>query len=105
MDYGQLTDFSPRCTEYARLSAMAQQAGKINSSYDMRMYLQHNAEALMDQERQRAAARLAPCVPCTRPASSVGTMAPDAYVVRCDQVSCTRQPTGAWGGIGDGRAY
>jgi hypothetical protein len=87
----------------AELIAAAGKGANVTvSSYDSRMYLQHNAEKFMELERQKAVARLSPCAPCTRPLTDQGTMLPERYVVRCDAVSCVRTESNP-AGLGDGR--
>lgn len=96
------TDYRPRCIVNAEL--LTQLNTGVQSSYDSRMYLQTNAEAFMEKERQKAANSLIPCNPCKRSINDSGTMLPERYVVRCDGVSCTRTEVNPQG-LGDGRAY
>ena len=98
------TDYRPRCAVNAELMDMVSKANQVQSSYEARMYLQHNSEKVMNMQRNQAIQNLAPCAPCTRPFSEAGTMAPERYVVRCDAVSCQRSEVNP-NGIGDGRAY
>lgn len=98
------TDYSPRCHANARLMNALESAKLMQSSYESRLYLQRNAQQVMDQERQRAVDTLIPCAPCKRPLTDSGTMEPERYVVRCDAVSCKRTEVNPHG-IGDGRAY
>jgi len=103
MQYGAVTDYRPRCAVNAELIAAAGKDARVTvSSYDSRMFLQHNAEKFMEQERQKAIARLSPCAPCQRPLTDAGTMLPERYVVRCDAVSCVRTEANPMG-LGDGR--
>lgn len=98
------TDYRVRCAANAELMGMVKDAGLLQSSYEARLYLQRNADQIMNQNRQRAVANLAPCAPCTRPFSDDGTMLPERYVVRCDGVTCTRTEVNP-NGLGDGRAF
>lgn len=98
------TDYSPRCHANARLMDMVAKAKMIQSSFESRMFLQRNADKVMDMERARAIDNLAPCAPCKRPFTDNGTMAPERYVVRCNGVTCQRTEVNP-GGIGDGRNY
>jgi hypothetical protein len=98
------TDYSPRCNANARLNELVSKAKMMQSSYESRMFLQHNAEKMMEMERARAIETLVPCAPCKRSTSDPGTMAPERYVVRCDAVSCQRTEVNP-NGIGDGRNY
>ena len=98
------TDYRPRCAVNAELMSFVTNAGMVQSSYESRMYLQRNADKVMDVQRNTAIGNLAPCAPCKRPLTDAGTMLPERYVVKCDAVSCSRveaNPTG----LGDGRAY
>jgi len=103
-DARAFTDYRPRCTVNAELYQMVGSAGLVKSSYESRMFLQHNAEKVMEEFRQNAVKNLTPCAPCTRPMSDPGTMLPSKYVVRCDGVTCSREEVDAFG-IGDGRNY
>jgi len=98
------TDYNPRCFVNAQLLANVSKAGMIGSSYESRMWLQHNTESLMADNYKWAEANLLPCAPCQRPFSENGTMAPERYVVRCDGVTCSRTEVNP-NGIGDGRNY
>ena len=95
------TNYYGRCFENSHLMSMV---GTAPSSYESRMYLQRNAQQVMDMERARAVDTLIPCAPCRRPLTDDGTMAPSRYVVRCDAVSCTRTEVNPLG-IGDARNY
>lgn len=94
------TDYRPRCVVNADLLGSIQ---GVKSSYESRMYLQTNAAKVMEQDRKRAIERLTPCAPCKRPTTESGTMLPERYVVKCDNVTCTRTEVNP-SGLGDGRA-
>jgi len=96
------TDYRPRCAVNAELMQGVASAKMVQSSYESRMYLQRNADKVMEKERQKALERMIPCAPCTRPFTESGTMLPERYVVRCDGVSCTRTEVNSLG-LGDGR--
>lgn len=98
------TDYRTRCAVNAELMSYVSNAGMVQSSFESRMYLQRNAEKVMDIQRNTAINNLAPCAPCARPFSDAGTMLPERYVVRCDGVSCTRTEVNPMG-LGDGRKY
>jgi len=98
------TDYRPRCIVNAELMQSVAGQNMIQSSYESRMYLQSQADKVMEQERQKAVDRLIPCAPCQRPFSDPGTMLPERYVVRCDGVTCDRKEVYP-GGVGDGRNY
>lgn len=98
------TDYGGRCAAHAELGKVVDTKGVSFSTYEARMYLQHNAEVFMQQEFNKSVARLAPCAPCTRPFSDPGTMLPERYVYRCDGVSCGKREVDP-NGLGDGRNY
>lgn len=95
------TDYRPRCAVHAELMGALRSQGQVRSAYESRMYLQKNAERLMEKQRAAAVERLAPCAPCTSPAN---TMLPLRYVVRCDGVSCERTEVDPRG-LGDSVQY
>lgn len=98
------TDYRPRCETNAELYKQVIADNKIASSYESRMYLQHNTDALINMEREKAIERLIPCAPCPRSLNDPGTMLGERYVVRCNGVSCDRVEVNP-DGIGDGRNY
>ena len=100
-DGRQFTDYRPRCNVNADLLDNLAKNNLINSSYESRLYLQQNADKIMQDEREKAIQRLAPCNMCN-PAKS--TILPERYVVKCDAVSCTRTEINP-NGLGDGRNY
>jgi hypothetical protein len=98
------TDYRPRCAVNSELYGLLSKAKMMASSYEARMYLQQNADEVMNIERNKAVNNIAPCAPCMRSTSDPGTMLPERYVVRCNGVSCTREEVDPYG-IGDGRKY
>lgn len=99
-----ITDFRPRClVQYELLNDLAKNK-MVFSSYEARMYLQHNAEAIIDRQRMQMLEKMAPCAPCTRPFKDPGTMLPERYVVKCSGTSCIRTEVNP-NGLGDGRQY
>lgn len=103
-DARAFTDYRPRCAVNAELMGYVTQGGSIQSSFESRMYLQRNAEKVMDIQRNRAIDNMAPCAPCMRPTGDAGTMLAERYVVKCDAVSCSRKEVNPMG-LGDGRSY
>ena len=103
-DGRSFTDYRPRCIVNAELMGNLASNNIILSSYESRMYLQKNAEKVMESNRNSSLERLIPCVPCARPLTDSGTMYPERYVVRCDATSCTRTEINP-SGLGDGRNY
>jgi hypothetical protein len=96
------TDYRPRCAVNGELFSQITSANLVNSSYESRMFLQHNADQYMDYERNKAINTLIPCAPCNRSFSDPGTMLDERYIVRCNGVTCTREEVNPMG-LGDGR--
>lgn len=94
------TDYRPRCMmNHAIMSELV--ANKmVASSYESRMYLQQNAENII-QQLQTNAKENAQCGVCK---DNTGLLHPERYVVKCDTVSCQRQEVNP-DGLGDGRFY
>jgi len=98
------TDYRPRClTQFELLNDLAKNK-MVFSSYEARMFLQHNTDMIIDRQRMNAVNNLAPCAPCTRPFRDPGTMLPERYVVKCSPTSCVRTEVNP-NGLGDGRQY
>lgn len=102
-DARAFTDYRFRCDKNSELMSQVVASKMPKSSYDSRMFLQRNAERIMEQERARAIQGLTPCAPCLNPANP-STMLDSRYVVRCDKVSCSRVEVNGQG-LGDYRAY
>lgn len=98
------TDYRPRCTVNAELYKQVIGEKMVGSSYESRMFLQQNADAMMDFERNKAISTLIPCAPCNRSFEDAGTMLGERYIVRCNGVTCSREEINPQG-LGDGRAY
>lgn len=103
-DGRMFTDYRPRCAVQAELMNNLAKQNMVFSSYEARMFMQHNTEAIIDQARLRSLNNLAPCAPCQRPFSDPGTMLPERYVVRCTPTSCVRTEVNP-NGVGDGRSH
>lgn len=103
-DGRSFTDYRPRCAVNGELLQQVIGKNMVGSSYESRMFLQHNAEQMMDFERNKAIQRLVPCAPCTRSFQDEGTMLNERYVVRCNGITCTREEVNPHG-LGDGRQY
>jgi len=84
------TDYRPRCMVNSELLADVYNNSMVRSSYESRIFLQDNAEKLMERNRTTMLGNLAPCAPCARPFADQGTMYPQQYVVKCDGVSCEK---------------
>jgi len=92
-DGRHFTDYRPRC--FTNFDALP----KPMSSYDYRMYLTHQAEHLIEQNRQDAF-RKNMCEPCVNPS----TMLPEQHVQVCDGRKCSF-PVNDPNGLGLGRKY
>jgi hypothetical protein len=103
-DGRSFTDYRPRCSVNAELFDNVSQNNQIKSSYESRMFLQRNADTIIEANRNNAVFKLAPCAPCKRDFNDAGTMHPERYVVKCDATSCYRQEINP-NGLGDGRSY
>tara|TARA_Y100000389_G_scaffold136895_1_gene134475 strand:+ start:10768 stop:11136 length:369 start_codon:yes stop_codon:yes gene_type:complete len=92
------TNYYPRCVTYSQLS----QNVPIQSSHDIRQYLQHNALQFMESQRSLGFRDVVGCVDCK--GADPSTMHPERYVVKCNNVSCSRTEVNP-NGLGDGRQY
>jgi len=84
------TDYRPRCMVNSELFADVANNSMVRSSYESRIFLQENAEKLMERNRTTMLGNLTPCAPCARPFADQGTMYPQQYIVRCDGISCEK---------------
>lgn len=98
------TDYRPRCAVNAELMQLVSAQKMMESSYESRMFLQQNAEQMIQMERDRSIKRMVPCAPCERPLTDQGTLLPERYVVRCNGVSCARNEVNPEG-VGDRRDF
>lgn len=101
-DGRSFTDYRTRCSVNAELFDKVAVNNVIKSSYQSRMYLQRNADSIIESNRENAINNLAPCAPCGRDFNDPGTMLPEKYIVRCDATSCYRDLVNP-SGLGDGR--
>jgi hypothetical protein len=77
----------------------------IASSYESRMYLQKNADTIMQKSHNNAFENLAcACTPYQNEVMGINTMQPERYIVKCNSASCYREEVNP-SGIGDGRQY
>jgi hypothetical protein len=89
-DGRSFTDYRPRCAINAELMSDLTKQNLARSSYESRMFLQNNAEQIMERSRMLSIENLAPCAPCKRPFSDSGTMYPQKYIVKCSATSCEK---------------
>lgn len=100
-DGRHFTDYRPNC----ELTQMVRVDNNLNNSYQYRLFLQMNAEALANADRKDACLKNC-CTPCMESfdGSDSSTMLPEAYLVSCDGRGCNRTLVNA-AGLGDGRLY
>lgn len=89
-DGRSFTDYRPRCNINAELYGDVKNSGSMASSYESRMFLQKNADMIMERSRMNSVNNLMPCAPCKRPFSDSGTMYPEKYIVKCSATSCEK---------------
>lgn len=100
-DGRSFTDYRPKCIVNSEFMSDLTKKQVIASSYESRIYLQRNAEAIMEQQRKNAENNLMCGV---SPIVNPGTMLPENYVVSCDTTTCQRSELNS-NGLGDGRKY
>jgi len=99
------TDYRPRCMINTDLMQELKSNNMLTSSYESRMYLQNNADTIMQKQKENAYNNLTcACQPYENDVSGIDTMQPERYVIKCNSVSCYREEVNP-GGIGDGRNY
>jgi hypothetical protein len=102
-DGRNFTDYRTRCSQ---LDQMNHQNGGVQSNYDMRMFMQQNADNLMLQNRM-ASMQANDCAPCYNNNGN-GTMLPEQSLVECDEKVCRILPNPLdvdQNGLGQGRKY
>jgi hypothetical protein len=92
------TDYRTRCSQNQFLKERAQ----LPSSYDFRMFMMRNADALMTEDRS-SAYKENKCAPCYD-VNSDGTMLPEQDRIACDGRVCQVQSVNE-AGLGRGRQY
>ena len=107
-DSRAFTDYRPKCAVNEEINSILRQHKPTEpvSSYNARMYLQQNAMKEIERQRNLSMKDIADCVPCKNIVSEsiLNTEGAERYVVRCNEVSCTRNETNPKG-LGDGRYY
>lgn len=89
-DGRSFTDYRPRCSINAELLGDLKNSKMMSSSYESRMFLQQNADLIMERNRLTSLENMAPCAPCQRPFSDAGTMYPQKYIVKCSSTNCEK---------------
>lgn len=99
------TDYRPRCIINSELMSEVRDNNMIASSYESRMYLQKNADTIIQRSHNSAFENLAcACTPYQNEVMGINTMQPERYIVKCNSASCYREEVNP-SGIGDGRQY
>lgn len=99
------TDYRPKCVVNAELMSDLHKQNVLASSYESRMYLQNNAEKMMQMAEKNAIENmLCACSPYENEVQGIDTMAPERYIVKCNSATCYREEINPRG-IGDGRLY
>jgi hypothetical protein len=84
------TDYRPRCLVNAELYNDLAKNNIVSSSYESRMFLQENADMIMERSRTAMLQNLTPCAPCNRSFEDAGTMLPQRYIVKCSATNCEK---------------
>ena len=84
------TNYEPRCMRNAYLTTLLAQNNIPNSSYEQRLFLQHNYNVIVEAERKKALDALLPCVPCGSGEliNEKNPQMDNKYKIYCDNVSC-----------------
>jgi|TARA_Y100000389_G_scaffold81486_1_gene78050 hypothetical protein len=90
-DGRSITDYRPKSTVNYELIEEVANNNLVKSSYETRLYLQNNADKIMDLELKKSLSNLMPFTNCTKPNDVNGTTVPHKYIVNCDSVSCTKK--------------
>jgi hypothetical protein len=99
------TDYRPKCITNTELMSELRNNNMIASSYESRMYLQKNADNIIQRSQASAFENLAcACTPYQNEVMGINTMQPERYIVKCNSASCYREEINP-SGIGDGRQY
>jgi len=94
-----LNDWRPRCVQ----NQMQRDGNKLKSSYDYRMWLQHNASDIMQNQRNALIDNHS-CKPCVVDNQYGTTMLPEKYLQSCDANVCTMN-LHVEKGLGHGRDF
>jgi len=103
-DGRHFTDYRTSC----QVNDLLKVDNRISNSYQYRLFLQENANTIMDRNREIACAKNC-CMPCASSPLGVegfnnGTMLPEKYIVECNAHTC-KQILNDVNGIGTGRRY
>jgi len=107
MDDGRVfTNYQPRCIRNAYLNEMLKINNMVSSSYEQRLFLQRNAEKIMEEERKSILQQLMPCIPCNK-GELINETNPELdnkFNVYCDGVTCYNKLTNDKG-LGTTKAF
>ena len=95
------TDYKTRCGVSQDLNEQLSLNNISLSSYNIRMYLQQNAEKEMERQMKNSLYSVSDCIPCKNIVNK-NIVHPERYVVSCNSVSCNRKEINKYG-LGDGR--
>ena len=100
------TNYEPRCMRNAYLNDLLTANNVINSSYEQRLFLQNNAQVVIEDERKRSLAALLPCIPCKTGEliNEKDKLLQDKYHITCDGVSCKKMMVNE-DGLGTGKLF
>jgi len=107
MDDGRVfTNYQPRFIRNAYLNEMLKINNMVSSSYEQRLFLQRNAEKIMEEERKSILQQLMPCIPCNK-GELINETNPELdnkFNVYCDGVTCYNKLTNDKG-LGTTKAF
>jgi len=98
-DGRQFTNYNPRCAFNSFINEKLTENKMINSSYEMRLYLQQNYNEIIIQDRENAIRNIIPCKPCSA-GEFINDKNPELankYHVVSDGVSCHKYLANAQG--------
>ena len=104
-DGRSITDYRPKCIVNYELMKHISEKNLVRSSYETRMYLQSNADTIMENDIKKAKDKLLSFPGNCKATENVdnGTLLPVKYLVSCDAVSCHRKEFDK-SGLGDDRS-
>lgn len=89
-DGRSFTNYETRCATNAKLNQLLKDNNMANSSYEQRLFLQHNYDKVVEAEKKQILDGFLPCVPCTSGnlLNETNMELDNKYAVYCDEVSC-----------------
>ena len=91
-DGRSITDYRPKCIVNYELMENISDKNIVRSSYESRMYLQTNADSIMENNIKKTKDKLLSFPGKCKANENVdnGSLLPSKYLVSCDAVSCNR---------------